>query len=313
MGRSRDNTRNNINSIIEGYMSATTTIAVAAAMLTGPIYTTAADGPVTTCASSGYTIPASFIGKKDSLIQEIYHQVMQVIEHPEEVHSLDKKAFKELQEGLKQRWNELVEKGSIEVIDTDKRERPYYVTLQAIVEHVLAYDLNKEIRALRGAILTPMPATPLCTEGQISPGLINPDMKDDPRRLLTVESRSTIIRDYLYKGGALDVCYPRKGIDERSKEQQEIYQKAKEEYSSLSDYPLDCEKVRNDLIGAFYLFKNDKDEEFGFAIKATQANDAPEIGNFGLWFDKAGSSTATGIRVLEMEKFIKEHSSPASS
>ncbi|MEK7339105.1 MAG: hypothetical protein WBD50_06005 [Candidatus Rhabdochlamydia sp.] len=288
-----------------------TTIATAA-MLASPIYTTAADTD-TTCTSSEYAKSASFIDNKDSLIREIYYQVMKVIEHPEEVHSLDKKAFKELQEGLKQRWNELVEKGSIEVIDTDEKERPYYVTLQAIVEHVLTYDLSKEIKSLKGAILTPMPATPLCTEGQISPGLINPDMKDDPRRLLTVESRPTIIRDYLYQDGELDICYPRKGIDDRSKEQQEIYQKAKKEYPSLSDHPLDCEKVRNDLIGAFYLFKNDKKEEFGFAIKATQANDAPKIGSFGLWFDKSDLSTATGIRISEMEKFIKEHSFPSSS
>ncbi|PWU14858.1 MAG: hypothetical protein C5B45_03665 [Chlamydiae bacterium] len=295
-------------------MSVTTTVTTiaitAAAMLASPIYTTAADADTTTCTSSGYTTNyatvsgTSFIDNKAHVIQEIYRQVMEVIDHPEEVHSLDKKAFKELQEGLKQRWNELVEKGSIEVIDTDKKERPYYVTLQAIVEHVLAHDLNKNIKSLKGAILTPMPATPLCTEGQISPGLINPDMKDDPRRLLTVESRPTIIRNYLYKGGELDICYPRKGIDERTEDQRKIYQEAKEKYPSLSDHPLDCKEVRNDLIGAFYLFKDDNEKEFGFAIKATQANDAPEIGSFGLWFDKSDPSTATGVRISEMEKFI---------
>ncbi|GAB6021116.1 hypothetical protein CHUAL_003748 [Chamberlinius hualienensis] len=253
-------------------------------MAASPIYTTA-DG-------------------KDPLIQKIYHQVMEVIENPQKVHSLDKKAFKELQEGLKQRWNELIEKGYLEVIDSDEKERPYYVTVQAIVEYVLAFDLGNEIKSLKGAILTSMPATPLCTKGPISPGLINPVMQDDPRRLLTVESRPTIIRYYLYKGGELDVCYPEKGIHGRSEEQQEIYQETKREYPSLSDHPLDCEKVPQELLGAFYLFKNDKEEEFGFAIKATQANEAPEIGSFGLWLDKSNPTTATGIRISEMEKFI---------
>ena len=228
----------------------------------------------------------------DPSIQHIHSQVIQTIEHSDNVPGLKSEVFYTLKIGLAERWNELVNKGVLEITGTDKDVRPYFVALQAIVEHVLAQELNKNtIRSLTGVIHTPMPATPLCNEGEVSKNLVNPSIQEDPLRLFTVKARTTIIRDYLFQGGDLYIVYPKAGLAQRKETEQQIYKKELVNNPfHLFDRPLDCPSIDPNLIGAFYLFKSPEGKVFAFAIKMTQANNPQDVGSFGLWFGEVNKS-----------------------
>lgn len=228
---------------------------------------------------------------KDPFIQYIYSQVAQTIENSDHVPGLKSDEFISLKTGIKGRWNELVTKGVLEVTAQDVDVRPYFVALQAIIEHVLSHELNNNVKSLTGVIHTPMPATPLCTEGSVSKELVDSTIAEDSFRLFTVKARTTIIRDYLFQGGDLYIVYPKDGITKRNENQQQIYKNELEKNPShLFDCPLDCASIDNDLVGAFYLFKNSEGKLFAFAIKMTQANSPQDLGSFGLWFGEFNSS-----------------------
>ncbi len=211
------------------------------------------------------------------LLQTVHSKVSETIEQTEE--------FSALKEKLSTVWDTLVLKGVLEINGTDQEVRPYFVALQGIVEHVLSSLLQKDVKSLTGFIYTPMPATPLCTLGEISPKLVDLSMETDPVRLATVKTRATILRDYLGKGGNLYIVYPKDGLAKRTKEQQKIYKQELINYPNhLFDVPLNRENIPEELIGATYFFQDQLNNTFVFAIKMTQANDPKDIGNFGLWF-----------------------------
>lgn len=204
-------------------------------------------------------------------------------------------------------WNTLVAEGVVEITATDKEVRPIFVGLQGIVEHVLASELNHSVKNLKGIIHTPMPATPLCTTGTISKELVDPSIENDPARLSTVKARTTILRDYLFKGGDLYIAYPKEGLNSRTPEQQAIYKQELLNYPShLFDVPLDCDSIPLELIGATYFFQNEAGEPFVFSIKMTQAKDPQELGHFGLWF---GPLTHPAIqeRVTTISTFLEQY------
>jgi hypothetical protein len=261
----------------------------------------------------GIGVLTSALSDKDPLVQNIHSKVMQTIENAENVPGLKSEEFVGLKPGLAKYWNELVDKGVLSVTSTDKEVRPYFVALQGIIEHVLAYELNKSVSSLIGVIHTPMPATPLCTEGSVSKELVAPSIEEDPARLFTVEARATLVRDYLRKGGDLYVVYPKEGINKRTETQQQIYKKELENFQAhLFDRPLDSESINEDLIGAFYLFKNESGKVFCFAIKMTQANNPLDQGNFGLWFGEYHNSPAQERISNIVENILKHSSQPIS-
>ena len=213
--------------------------------------------------------------------------------------------FSPIKERVREVWDQLSKKGVLEVIGTDKEIRPSFVALQSIIEHVLSTELKQQIKSLTGFIHTPMPATPLCTRGQISAELVDPSIQKDGSRLLTVKTRATIVRDYLAQGANLYILYPRSGLFKRTPEQQQIYKQELLNYpSQLFDFPLKIDKIPVPLIGATYFFKDQSDNLFIFAIRMTQANDPQELGNFGLWF---GSMKHPAIqeRVESIAQFLK--------
>jgi len=63
----------------------------------------------------------------------------------------------------------------------------------------------------------------------------------------------------------------------------------------------------NDLVGAFYLFKNTEGKLFAFAIKMTQANSPQELSSFGLWFGEMGKSPVND-RISNVIENILENS-----
>lgn len=245
------------------------------------------------------------------LVENIHSKVLKTIENSDNVPGLKAEEFTTLKPGIAAYWNELMEKGVVEVTATDKEVRPYFVALQGIIEHVLACELNKNVQSLTGVIHTPMPATPLCTEGSFSRELVDPTIEEDPLRLFTVKARTTSVRDYLFQGGDLYIVYPQDGINKRTEVQQQIYTKELKNYPlHLFDRPLNCTSIENDLTGAFYLFKDNTGKVFGFAIKMTQANNPQKLGNFGLWFGEFNASPIRDRISIILNGVLKYSSAP---
>lgn len=223
--------------------------------------------------------------KECKLLEVINNEVIETIEHSSDIPGLKSEEFAVLKDGIVKTWENLNKEGVLEISGTDKDVRPYFVALQGVVEHVLASQLQKKVKILEGIIHTPMPATPLCTKGEISKELVDVSLESDPARLFTVKARTSIVRDYLFKGGDLYIVYPKAGYDKRTEEQRKIYQQELTSYpNNLFDIRMDCESIPNELIGATYIFQDELGNKFIFAIKMTQAKDPKDIGNFGLWF-----------------------------
>lgn len=246
---------------------------------------------------------------RPNLTTVIHSKVLKTIKYSQDIPGLKSDEFSSIRTEISKTWDTLIENGVLEVSGTDKEVRPYFVALQGIVEHVLASELQKEVASLKGVIHTPMPATPLCTTGDISKELVDPSIEIDPARLFTVKARTTIIRDYLFKGGNLYVIYPKDGLKKRTEEQQKIYQQELVNYPThLFDVPLNCENIPTDLIGATYLFQDQSGKTFVFAIKITQAKDPTDMGNFGLWFGPINHPSIQE-RIKAVSSYMKQNGS----
>lgn len=223
----------------------------------------------------------------DPFISHIYQIVHQTIDQAEKVPGLKDEVFLEIKPELKEKWDVLTSKGVIDVTDTDAKVRPAFVALQALIEHVFSHQIGKSIKSLTGVIHTAAPPTPLCNKGEVSPGLVSASIKEDQRRLFTVNARTTILRDYLHQGGRLYAAYPQSGVSLRSAEQMQIFKDEKQKYPvHLIDHPLDMPTLDDEFSGAFYVVENTDGVKYAFAIKMTQANALKTEGSFGLWFGK---------------------------
>jgi hypothetical protein len=219
------------------------------------------------------------------LLTYIDTRVLETIRYSNDIPGLKSEEFFALKTEISKTWSSLLKEGILEISGTDKEIRPYFVAIQGIVEHVLASELQGNVKTLTGVIHTPMPATPLCSKGEISKELVDSSIESDPACLFTVKARTTIVRDYLFKGGDLYIVYPKDGYNKRTEEQQCIYKQELATYSNhLFDVPLNCESIPTELIGATYLFQDKSGNKFIFAIKMTQAKDPKNVGNYGLWF-----------------------------
>lgn len=249
---------------------------------------------------------------ESTLVQVLNTQVLDTLKHSDCIPGLKSDEFLALKTDITKTWGTLLKDGVLEISGTDKDIRPYFVALQAVLEHVLASELQKNVKVLKGIIHTPMPATPLCSKGEISKELIDPSIELDPMRLFTVKARTTIIRDYLFKGGDLYIVYPKDGYGKRTEEQQKIYQQELANYPKhLFDIPLNCEGIPNELIGATYLFQDQLGNKFVFAIKMTQAKDPQDVGNFGLWFGSQ-SHPAIQVRLKAVEAYLEQNKANVS-
>ncbi len=234
----------------------------------------------------------------DPFLNEISSQVVATVEHSNDIPE-------NLKTGIIERFRRLVENGVIEESGSDDAVRPYFVTLQGVIEQVLSLKLNKSVESLTGVIHTPDPTTPLCTRGEISPELVHSSMQEDADRLYTVKARTTILRDFINQGGHLYVVHCPLENSKRTEEQLQIYQEELDHFPlNLHDRSLNCSALDPNLIGAFYLFKNQEGKLYAFAIKMTQANSPQEDGSYNLWFGEFENSPASE-RILTVWEAIK--------
>jgi len=185
-------------------------------------------------------------------------------------------------------WDRLVCEGVVELSGSDAEVRPSFVTLQGVVEQALASELGKGILRLKGVIHTPRPTTALCSRGEISPGLVDASLEGDAERLKTVKARTTMVRDFLHKGGDLYIVYPKGGLELRTEDQQAIYKAELEKHpKNLIDVQLSLEEIPGELVGATYFFDDEEGKVHVFSIQMTQAKDPLDSGHYGLWYGSA--------------------------
>jgi len=186
--------------------------------------------------------------------------------------------------------DELAQKGSVVRLGKDADERPIFVGAQADFERLFTQLLNSgTLKKLTCIIHTPAPATPLCTNGEISEGLVDPKLLSDPDRLLTVKKRPDILRDFLNAGGQIYTVYPQAGRNVRSQEQLRILDSLLQKYpQQLVAVELSCKEIPKTLIGATYLLEFSDRQQFALSLMSYQANQ-PTDDAWGIWFGPRGS------------------------
>lgn len=190
--------------------------------------------------------------------------------------------------------------------------RVKFVGLQGCIEHVLACSQALgEIREIIGVIHTPSPATPLCARSRSDTSdLLDESIRRDPKKLLTVLSRTQIVREYLMKGGKLYVAYPRGGLEKRSSEQQKIYREALDQFQgNLIDQVLATDAIPQDIVGATYVIRTANRQLYAFSIKSRQANDIQDLSEWGLWFGPV-QNLAIAARINEVFNYLSRVGGP---
>ncbi len=177
---------------------------------------------------------------------------------------------------------ELKEHGVSCVTADDEDARPAFVGLQSVIERAITQLTQKDIKAV-GAVHTPTPATPVCTEDGYTPNLIASEVQTDAERMKTVTSRPAVIREYLQHKGELWIIYPKAGVNARTNEQRSIYSSCLKTYPTLIDTPLDCDELPSNLVGATYAIGNNA---VLFSIMAPQANAPENQRKWGMWLGK---------------------------
>ena len=223
--------------------------------------------------------------------------------------------------------DQLEEEGHVAAIGADATHRPVFVSVQGVVESLLSSWLHEgRFVKVVGVVHTPMPATPLCTEGGITRELIAPSIVEDNKRLYTIVSRAQVavlcvseglvfdtiisrarvVREYLSEGGLLVVAYPRGGLSNRSADQQVIYGGELKRYpDNLVDAPVD--KLPADMVGATYFAETEAKEMLIFSIKALQANAPDNTHCWEMWL--SNSEDIVAKRRLDIVfDFISKHS-----
>ncbi len=242
-----------------------------------------------------------------SLLESINQELLLIADNVEQIPGLEEGAYKGIKDGLKQHWHCLYDNGILELRGTDQEVRPFMVSLQGLLEHILANKLNGEIKALRALIHTPMPPTPLCMKDIITEQLVDPSLHRHRESLFTVKARSVILREFLKKGGKLFAAYPKANLYKRTEEQRGFYQAALKQFPNLIDVPLALEELPYEYVGAIYIFEDAKGHEYAFAIQITQAN-APHLAPAAhrLWFAPI-SNPAIAARIEQVLQFIEPH------
>lgn len=191
-------------------------------------------------------------------------------------------------------------------VGEDDSERPVFIGAQIAFEQLFAQLLaSGELKRLTCVIHAPAPATPLCTEGEISKGLAAPELLNDPSRISTIKKRPEILRDLLAAGACIYSVYQRGGRSVRSPEQLEVLDRLLKQYPrNLVAAELTCDTIPESLIGAIY-FLEFGGEPYVLILMSSQACE-PSGEKWGIWFGRCGSE-AIRERLASVLPFLNDH------
>lgn len=206
---------------------------------------------------------------------------------------------------VKPHWDLLKENNYIEHAEPDVEYRTRYVDLQGIIESALADEKNINVTAI---IHTALPPTPLrAADGEITPGLLSPEVAADPKLIATVTKRCNILRRFLannknlyavYPISALSAAIPVPGIG--------IFNDLCSNFKNLMNTPFEGGFAKNDLTGATYFIQMPEENEYTiFSTMALQANDAQPEAKWAMWYGLL-SNLVVKQRAKQILNFLKE-------
>ncbi|MFA6037463.1 MAG: hypothetical protein WC748_05010 [Legionellales bacterium] len=216
--------------------------------------------------------------------------------------------IKAQQLSAEQMWRQIVDQNESTFSGDDSACRSIFVNLQAYIEQTFAELLEEgKIKTAVGIIHTPQPATPLCTDGQITPGLVTDAISQDPVRLATVLKRPKIVRKFLGAGGTLVTTYPEAGRSQRSAEQLVIFDGLRAQYPQhLLDKPLAIDALPRGMSGATYIVEDQQGNKSMFSIMAEQANIQQPSADWGIWFGSINKPKVKE-RLSTLKPFLSQH------
>lgn len=190
-----------------------------------------------------------------------------------------------------------------------------FVGLQSAIEHVIATQKTQQaVKRIFGAIHTPLPATPLCTEadGKMVEDLIAPELRNNPDKQTTITARAVSVRGMLAQEDTLFYAiYPNGGLQKRQQNQQEIFQAEVTKHNGkLRLSELNCTEMDPAAVGALYFLTDAQGIPYAFSIKAQQANVAlHSTKEWGVWFGVV-SHPEVNRRIKETTTYIFAHKGP---
>ncbi len=193
----------------------------------------------------------------------------------------------------------------------DAALRPRYVSAQAIFEQILAQELSMgKLKKVVAVIHTPLPATPLCTDGEVTPDLVDPAILKDEKRLQTVRERPAILRALLQSGGTLMAAYPSVARVKRSSAQLCVFDSLLAKYPEvLLDVPMACLEVAPEMVGASYLFQTAQGEWMTYSVRFTQAISPKDPTHAGMWFGSIEKGPAAD-RLAQVSAYLQACQGP---
>ncbi len=207
--------------------------------------------------------------------------------------------------------NRLFSYGTVAEQEDDTVLRPKYISIQAAFEQLLAHELMIErLKQVIAVIHTPMPATPLCTEGEVTTELVDRNLLKDEKRMRTISKRSETLRTILQSGGTLMAAYPGLARTKRSPSQLAIFEDLLKKYAkNLFDIPMGCLDVAPEMIGATYIFETMQGKWLTFSIRATQANAIETPASSTMWFGSVDKGPAA-VRLAQVSAYLRACQGP---
>ncbi|MBS3903931.1 MAG: hypothetical protein KGZ39_01225 [Simkania sp.] len=193
----------------------------------------------------------------------------------------------------------------------DQQLRPRYVGTQAIFEQIMTQGLSSgSLKNVIAVIHTPLPATPLCTEGEATSDLVDLSILLDEKRLQTVRERSAVLRAFLQSGGVLMATYPGEARGQRSGAQLAIFDQLLMQYpQELFDVPLNCHELPPEMVGATYLLETAQGEWFIYSVRFTQATSPQDPTHAGMWFGSVQRGPAA-VRLNRVSAYLRSCEGP---
>ncbi|MDP1975426.1 MAG: hypothetical protein Q8K37_05590 [Alphaproteobacteria bacterium] len=206
---------------------------------------------------------------------------------------------------LKPHWDLLKQNNYIEHTGPDAEYRTRYVDLQGIIESALSDEENINVTAI---IHTATPPTPLrAPDGEITPGLLSPEVAADPKLIATVTKRCNILRRFLANGKKLYAAYPISSLSAAIPVPGiSTFNDLCSNFKNLINTPFEGGFAKSDLTGATYFIQiPGENEPIVFSIMALQANDAQPEAKWAMWYGPL-SNAQVNARAEQIQTFLKE-------
>lgn len=179
-------------------------------------------------------------------------------------------------------WHKLKENGHFKEQE-DENTRSKFVNMQFLFESTLASMLKDKLATkVISVIYTPLPSTPLRTDGNNLDLLLSAEDMKNPDILNTIVSRYESVHEYLENDGMLYNIY-KTPTNESEIPGIDIYRQNLKTYPShLIDTPTDI--FENKFTGAAYLVQCENGQQIFFSISSKQINEQSDKKEWEIYY-----------------------------